>query len=87
MLSGNPSLLAIGVIAVFIGLFLITLSLIKGGGERSDRRTEAGGIIIIGPVPIVFGSNKSAMITAAVVGMALTALAIILTLMLGVGHS
>ena len=85
VLNTNLALLGIGLIAVFIGSLLIILSFLGEGLERKGR-SEAGGVIIIGPVPVVFGSNKSAAMAAALVGIVLTALAIILFLILGGGH-
>jgi len=48
----------LGLTLVVIGLALIVfgfLALRSGGGTRSDY----GGVIIIGPIPIVFAKNKN----------------------------
>jgi len=86
MLNEYFLLLIMGVIAISIGLLLITLSSITQSPDGNKRRSEVGGIIIIGPVPIVFGTNKSIAVTAAIIGGLLTVLAIVLTLLLGGGH-
>jgi uncharacterized protein (TIGR00304 family) len=49
--------------------------------ERTGGRAEFGGVVLIGPVPIIFGSNpRIALIAAAV---AIIVLAIVLMLVLG----
>ncbi len=64
-------LIVIGVLAMFLGVILIILGLIGS----SDSRVEGGGVIIIGPVPIVFGSTQK-------ISIILLVLAIVLTLLL-----
>ena len=86
MLNTDPLLLIIGVIAVFTGLLLIMLSFLTEGESGEERKSEAGGAIIIGPFPIIFGSSRSAAITAAIIGIIFTALAIALTLLLEGGN-
>ena len=43
-----------GVLLVMIGFLLIFLSMVR---ERKIE-TEAGGIVLIGPIPIVFGTSE-----------------------------
>jgi len=60
ILTGMGMIL-LGFLLVFIGAMLSTL---EGGGE-----VEGGGVIMIGPVPIVFGTGRgatTAMILAAI---------------------
>ena len=69
-----------------LGLFAIATVLLVAGflGEREegDSRTESevGGVVIIGPLPIVFGSSKKAATVAALLGLLLLIFSIILTL-------
>ncbi|PSO06972.1 hypothetical protein B9Q04_13345 [Candidatus Marsarchaeota G2 archaeon BE_D] len=68
-----PILFYAGVLLVFIGIIGIvgyTLILASRRGQRDDHgeektedksgkgQVEGGGVIFIGPIPIVFGSNK-----------------------------
>ena len=80
----DPIMLLLGIALVFIGLVVLLVSLFIRGEEfeSSKRETKTGGVIIIGPLPIVFGSDKSVAIVAAIIGIVLTALAIVLTLIL-----
>ncbi len=51
-----------GFILLMIGLSMITLS---------SANPEFGGIILIGPIPIIFGSSVDATISAALIGIVL----------------
>ena len=50
-------LVTVGMLLALLGLLLIVLGVI--GGSRSSR-VEAGGVVIIGPFPILFGSRRLA---------------------------
>jgi uncharacterized protein (TIGR00304 family) len=55
------TLLLLGIVLIIIGIVLITLSSI------SSAQVKSGGVVVIGPLPIIFGSDKD-MITIAVIG-------------------
>ena len=55
------TLLLLGIVLIIIGILLITLSSI------SSAQVKSGGVVVIGPLPIIFGSDKD-MITIAVIG-------------------
>ncbi|MCE4625042.1 MAG: DUF131 domain-containing protein [Desulfurococcales archaeon] len=72
------SLVGLGFIVVMLGVFLIIVGVILAamhGGEGKGEG-EVGGVIIIGPIPIVFGSSGRAAIIAALLGALLMVLAI-----------
>ncbi|MEM3565600.1 MAG: DUF131 domain-containing protein [Candidatus Bathyarchaeia archaeon] len=66
----------IGVIVVITAFVLLFLSSIKSG------RVRGGGVLIIGPFPIVFGSDRESVKTVLWLSMALTALLFIVFMML-----
>ncbi|OYT40715.1 MAG: hypothetical protein B6U89_01310 [Desulfurococcales archaeon ex4484_58] len=72
----DPQLLflviSIGLLLVFIGIILLFIGSIKGSGEKS---VSTGGVLIIGPIPIIFGSNQK-------IALAMLVLAVILTVLL-----
>ncbi len=68
-------LVTIGIILVFVGFIVVLLSMISAGGRS---RVEGGGVIIIGPVPIVFGSNRNVTSLLLVLAIILTVLTIIM---------
>ena len=50
-------LIVLGMAVVFLGFLMIFIGTIMGASE-----VEGGGIIMIGPIPIVFGTQRGAMI-------------------------
>ncbi len=78
-------LLALGVMALVFDRFMDG-SVIEEGcqgveNERARGSTDYGGVVLIGPIPIIFGSNPRAALVAAAV--AIIILAIVLLLVLG----
>ncbi len=55
-------LILAGFILLMIGLSMISLS---------SANTEFGGIILIGPIPIIFGNSADAAVSAAFIGIVL----------------
>ncbi|MEM3616398.1 MAG: DUF131 domain-containing protein [Candidatus Bathyarchaeia archaeon] len=66
----------IGIIIVIAAFFLLFLSSVKRGKVRG------GGALIIGPFPIVFGSDRESVKTVLWLSIALTALLFIVFIML-----
>ena len=50
----QPKLYAVGVVLLFLGFAMIVLGSFTGGNAT------VGGFVLIGPIPIVFGSGKDA---------------------------
>jgi len=48
----------IGFLLIFIGIILIVASMIYEGFKRRNIKIEGGGVVFIGPIPIVFGTNE-----------------------------
>ncbi len=71
-------LIFLGVILVFLGVFLQALQ--GGSGEA-----EAGGVVVIGPIPIIVGTSGRAAVAAAVLGLVIMLLSILLLWLLGRG--
>ncbi len=62
----NTSFLIIaGIIIVFVGIILIFIGSIS---QSTSKTTEVhtGGIIMIGPIPIIFGNDKSLILTGVI---------------------
>lgn len=52
-------LVELGILLIFIGFFIAMLSVILSLKESvKESKVEGGGVLLIGPVPIVFGTNK-----------------------------
>jgi len=74
-------LILLGIVLIILGMFILMLSLWRAG----EGRGEAGGVVIVGPVPIVFGTSQrvAAMVTVlAIVLMVVTLLLFLLGLAL-----
>ncbi len=69
-------LVTIGIMLIFIGFIIVMLSIILAAGRSS--RVEGGGVIIIGPIPIVFGTNRNITVLLLVLAIILTVLTIVL---------
>ena len=61
----NLTLFDIGIIVSFAGLIVLIVGLIyeimrnlKQAGSQQRGETKVGGVILIGPFPIVFGNSK-----------------------------
>lgn len=59
-------LIQLGTLLILLGFFIIFLGVIyealmrnrQKDNDKEETKTEAGGIILIGPIPIIFGSSK-----------------------------
>jgi uncharacterized protein (TIGR00304 family) len=81
------SLFDLGVTLAFLGLIVIIIALIyeisknlKDQAQERKGQTNVGGVILIGPFPIVFGNSKDAI----KISLILLAAMIILILMMAV---
>ncbi len=45
----------IGFFIIFVSIMILILKSIKGAGKG---KVEGGGVIVIGPIPIVFGTSR-----------------------------
>ncbi|AEA12984.1 hypothetical protein TUZN_1513 [Thermoproteus uzoniensis 768-20] len=72
-------LFLLGVFLMFLAFFLEMARRGEGGG---GERAEAGGVVIIGPVPIVFGSSQRITKAVLILAIALTVLVLALYLLL-----
>ncbi len=77
------TLYIIGLALIFLGttiIIAIILTLLFTGKDKA--KTRGGGAIIIGPVPIIFGTDKESLKTILILSIALTVLLTIVTVML-----
>ncbi|MEM2876287.1 MAG: DUF131 domain-containing protein [Candidatus Bathyarchaeia archaeon] len=59
----NLDLFNIGLALISIGFFLAFLSVLvlSIGAVKDRRKVKGGGIVMIGPIPIVFGTDKDSL--------------------------
>ncbi len=66
-------LTSIGLGLVFLGiLLLIAAAVLIAASRARNVKTKTAGVIIVGPVPIVFGSDKKTVKTLLILSTALT---------------
>jgi len=60
-----------GVLITFVGIVLTTLAILLLAIKNASGRGEWGGVILIGPVPIVVGSSPKTALIVAVLALAM----------------
>ncbi len=63
-------LIGAGILLIMLGFVLIFAGLMSTGSEG----VQGGGVIMVGPIPIIFGSNRRMAILAAALAVALMVL-------------
>ncbi len=72
------SLYAFGIMLVFVGVLIIVVAVILLSVLGAKKgKVKGGGAIIIGPVPIVFGTDKQSLKTVLLLSLALTVMLVV----------
>jgi uncharacterized protein (TIGR00304 family) len=68
------TLYGLGIVLIFAGMavILVAILLLFLTNVRTERKARGGGTIIIGPIPIIFGTDKEAIRTVLLLSIALT---------------
>jgi len=67
-----------GVLLMIIGFLLLLLSIFgETAGRTGESRVEAGGVIIVGPIPLVLATSTRIAVILLVLAIILTALTIV----------
>ena len=74
-------MLIVSIVLIAIGVLLIFIDSLRES-RREGRRVEAGGVLIIGPLPIVFGTSERVARIVLILAIILTVLAIAMYLIL-----
>ena len=93
VLSSDNALGSLPLLAIFAGIVLMTIGPgfaddgpDQAGGSASplertnEGRTKVGGVVLIGPIPILFGSDRKMALLAAAVAITLLATMVLLLL-------
>ncbi len=78
----SGTLYALGVVLIFVGVLIIVIAVILlsiSGAKKGE--VKGGGAIIIGPVPIIFGTDKKSLKTVLLLSLALTVLLVVAMVM------
>lgn len=77
-------LYALATILIVVGIIVVILAVLLSAGKSENAKVKSAGVIMIGPIPIIFGSDKKSIKTVIALALALTIALIILYLfMLG----
>jgi uncharacterized protein (TIGR00304 family) len=74
----SAALYALGIVLVFVGVLIIVVAviLLSISGAKKGK-VKGGGAIIIGPVPIIFGTDEKSLKTILLLSLALTAMLVV----------
>jgi uncharacterized protein (TIGR00304 family) len=72
------SLIIIGAIILIIAMLLLSLS----KTQITNQKTTAAGIVLIGPIPIIFGTDRKSIKTILLLALAITIILLIITILL-----
>lgn len=76
-------LVPVGMALVFVGFALVTVGLFlsvegrEDGGTKEGSTVHGGGIIMIGPIPIVFGTDRQSARALMILAIVLIAVSVI----------
>ena len=71
-------LYSVGVALILVGVFIIVLAVIVlSVRSAGNSKVRGGGAVIIGPIPIIFGTDKKSLKTVVALSLALTILLLV----------
>ena len=77
-MSDAVILVAAGVALIFVGILIIIAAIILLSVRSVGKgKVRGGGAVIIGPIPIIFGTDKKSLKTVVLLSLALTILLIV----------
>jgi uncharacterized protein (TIGR00304 family) len=69
---------SVGIALIFVGVAIIAVAVfllsVRGAGKG---KVKGGGVVIIGPVPIIFGTDKKSLKTVLLLSLVLTVLLLV----------
>jgi len=74
----SVALYALGIVFIFVGILLIVVAIILFSASVVRKgEVKGGGAIIIGPVPIIFGTDKKSLKTVLLLSLAITVMLLV----------
>ncbi len=73
-------LYALATVLIVAGIIVIILAIFLSAGKKENAKVKGAGVIMIGPIPIIFGTDKQSIKTVIALALALTIALIILYL-------
>jgi uncharacterized protein (TIGR00304 family) len=80
-LADATGFFAVGLALIFVGILMIVLAVlrlsVRSAKKQETGKVSAGGAVIIGPIPIIFGTDKKALKTVLLLSLSLTILLLV----------
>jgi uncharacterized protein (TIGR00304 family) len=74
----SATLYALGIALIFVGAIIIIIAVVLLSVSGAGRgKVKGAGAIIVGPVPIVFGTDKKSLKTVLLLSLALTVMLVV----------
>jgi uncharacterized protein (TIGR00304 family) len=64
-------LYSLGIILIAVGILIVILAVLLSVGKAENVKVKGAGVIMIGPIPIIFGSDKKSVKTVLALALAL----------------
>ena len=81
ILADATGFFAIGLALIFVGILMIVLAVlllsVRTAKKQGKEKVSVGGVVIIGPIPIIFGTDKKALKTVLLLSLSLTILLLV----------
>lgn len=71
-----PEYALLGIMVILVGVVIIFMAAFSTKGESSHGETKAAVVLMLGPIPIVFGNDSRLIIVAMVLAIVLIVLAL-----------
>jgi len=73
-------LFALATVLIVVGIIVVILAVFLSAGKSENANVKGAGVIMIGPIPIIFGTDKKSLKTVIALALVLTIALIILYL-------
>jgi len=76
----STDIILLGLVLVIIGMIIIFFGLLSGASSKKDSghgEIKSGGVLMIGPIPIIFGSEQKSAQSAVVLAIILIVVSIL----------
>ena len=89
LITVNPeTLYSLGITFIFVGVAILLVAFLllffSSVKKEKEQKIRGGGAIIIGPIPIIFGTDKNSVKTLLLLSITLTILLIVLIVVLNI---
>lgn len=77
----DPEVFMLGFAMMALGIILAMLGAFLAATRSGEGKAEAGGVVMVGPIPVVFGTSKKAAKVALLMALAMLILTLLFLLL------